>query len=74
MMVENIVVICMKCGVDISAANSSNITGAASHATCAVIVHTATTTTNNNNVGYIYNCNRVIVTSSILLHENVYTS
>ena len=70
MMVGNIVVMCVKCGVDISATNSSNITAAASHATSAVIIHTATitTTTNNNNVGYIYNCNRVIVTLAVFYY------
>ena len=76
MMVWNIVVMCAKCGVDISATNSTNITAAASHATNAVITHAATTTTttnnnNNNNVGYIYNCNRVIVTLAVFYHMNM---
>jgi hypothetical protein len=64
---------CAKCGLDISAANSTNITAAVSHATNAVIIHAITTTTNNhnNNVGYIYNCNRVIVTLAVFYHMNM---
>lgn len=67
-------VMCEKCSVDTSAANSTNITAAASHAINAVITHAATTTTtinNNNNVGYIYNCNRVIVTLAVFYHMNM---
>jgi hypothetical protein len=58
-MVWNIVVICAKYIVDISATTSTNIIAAASHATNVIITHVAiTTTTNNNNknVGQIYNC------------------
>jgi len=63
---------CAKSRVDISATNSTSITAAVSHATNAVITHAATTTTNyNNNVGYIYNCNRVIVTSAVFYHMNM---
>jgi hypothetical protein len=60
---------CAKCGVDISATNSTNITATASHASNAVI--TTTTTNNNNNVGYIYNCNRVIVTLAVFYHMSM---
>jgi len=67
------VVMCPKCGVDISATNSTNITGAVSHSTNAVNTHAVSTTTNNNNnnVGYIYNCNRVIVTLAVLYDMNM---
>jgi len=79
MMVWDIAVMCAKCGVDISATNSTNISAAASHATNAVITHaatmaTTTTTTNNNNnnnnMEYIYNCNRVTVTLAAFYHMN----
>ena len=55
--------------VDISVTNSISITAAVSHATNAVITHAAATTNNNNNVGYIYNCNRVIVISAVFYHN-----
>jgi len=60
---------CVKSRVDISATNSTSITAAVSHATNAVIIHAATN--NNNNVGYIYNCIRVTVTSAVFYHMNM---